>query len=248
MPIFNPRPKTKKDLPREENLKTDFVSLSSHQLRTPLSAVKWFTEILLTQRTGKLNKKQLEYLQEIQRSNERAIALVNDLLQVSRVQEKKLHLDLVEVDMPALVSEAVEANRSAMTSNSISYNFEIIRGPLPKLFVDKVKTRRILQILITNAVKYTPRGGRIDVKLKNGNGQVECSIADTGVGIPADEQGRVFEKFFRSSNAVKIQTDGTGLGLFIARALVEAQKGKIWFDSQEGKGTSFYFTLPVKLK
>jgi signal transduction histidine kinase len=248
MAIFNLQSRAKSESKKEESLKTDFVSLSSHQLRTPLSAVKWFTEILLTQRAGKLSKKQLEYLQEIHRSNERAIALVNDLLQVSRVQEKKIHLDLVEMDMPSLVSEVVEANRAAMTNNSITYNFEIVKGPLPRIFVDKIKTRRILQILITNAVKYTPRGGRLEVKLKNGNDQMECSIADTGVGIPADEQGRVFEKFFRSSNAIKIQTDGTGLGLFIAKALVEAQKGKIWFDSAEGKGTTFYFSLPVKVK
>jgi signal transduction histidine kinase len=244
----NPNLKAKKPIAKEESLKTDFVSLSSHQLRTPLSAVKWFTEILLTQRAGKLNKKQLDYLQEVHRSNERAIALVNDLLQVSRVQEGKLHLDLTEVDMPALVSEVVEANRAGMTNNEVSYHFEIVKGPLPRLLVDKVKTRRVLQILITNAVKYTPRAGRIDVQLKNGGGQIECSIADTGVGIPADEQSHVFEKFFRSSNAVKIQTDGTGLGLFIAKSLIEAQKGKIWFDSQEGRGTTFYFTLPVKVK
>lgn len=233
---------------REEKLKTDFVTLSSHQLRTPLSAIKWFIEILLTQRAGKLNKKQVDYLKEVQRSNERAIALVNDLLQVSRVHEGKLHLDLAESDLAQLVEEAVDAHRSLMTNNNISFHFEILNGPLPIVLVDRVKVRRVISNLLSNAVKYTPRGGSVRVVVKKEPRELVCSFSDTGVGIPADEQDQLFQRFFRGSNVSKIQPDGTGLGLYIAKSLVEVHKGKIWFESEEGKGTTFYFSLPITQK
>ncbi|MCL5435815.1 MAG: HAMP domain-containing histidine kinase [Patescibacteria group bacterium] len=235
-------------LPTEEKLKTDFVTLSSHQLRTPLSAIKWFIEILLTQRAGKLNKKQIDYIKEIQRSNERAIALVNDLLQVSRVQEGKLHLDTAEADLAQLVEEAVDAHRSLMTNNNISFHLEIINGPLPIIVVDRVKIRRVISNLLNNAVKYTPRGGSVRVVVKKEPRELVCSFSDTGVGIPVDEQEQLFQRFFRGSNVSKIQPDGTGLGLYIAKSLVEAHKGKIWFESEEGKGTTFYLSLPTTRK
>ena len=232
----------------EEQLKTDFITLSSHQLRTPLSAVKWFTEILLKQRTGKLNKKQLDYLSEIHRSNERAIALVNDLLQVSRVESGKLHLDLVRVDLAALLEEVINSNRLSLEARNVTYHYEIVNGPLPPVRVDKTKIKRVLQNLFSNAVGYTPKGGRVDVVLKKATKDIICSISDSGVGIPASQQRLVFGKFFRGSNAVKIKPDGTGLGLFIAKSLVEAHKGKIWFESEEGKGTVFHFSLPIEGK
>jgi len=231
-----------------EKLKTDFISLSSHQLRTPLSAVKWFTEILMTQRAGKLNKKQLEYLREVHHSNERAIALVNDLLQVSRVQEGQLHLDLTKFDIGVLLEEVIEANRAELTGREITINFEIINGPLAKVLADKIKVRRVMENLLNNAIRYTPRSGRIEIKLKNADKVIECSISDSGVGIPQDEQESIFSKFFRATNVTKIQPDGTGLGLFIAKSLIEAHGGKIWFESSDTEGTTFYFTVPIKPK
>jgi len=229
-----------------EQLQSDFVSLSSHQLRTPLSAIKWFTEILLKQRTGKLNRKQIDYLREIQNSTERAIALVNDLLQVSRVQEGKLHLDLTTIDFAALASEIIELYRSKFESGKISVNFEVLHGPLPQVHADKIKLKRVFENVLANAIHYTPTNGSVDIKLKRNDGEILCSIIDTGVGIPQDQQNTVFTKFFRATNAAKIQPDGTGLGLFIARALLSAHGGKIWFESSEGTGTTFFFTVPLK--
>lgn len=229
----------------EERLKTDFITLSSHQLRTPLSAIKWFAEILMTQRNGKLNKKQVEYLKEIQHSTERAISLVNDLLQVSRVDQKKMHLDLSEIDSINLLEEVVESYHSLMVNKNLTFHMEIINGPLPIIKGDKVKIRRVMQNLLLNAIKYTPKGGHIEVMLKNDTKDIICSIADNGIGIPADEQNKIFERFFRSVSATRVEPDGTGLGLYIAKALVEVHKGKIWFESQEGKGTTFYFSMPI---
>lgn len=240
--------KVKKEDIQIEKLKTDFISLSSHQLRTPLSAVKWFTEILLEQRAGKLNKKQVEYLKEVHHSNERAIALVNDLLQVSRVQEGKLHLDLTLFDFSALVEEIIEANRQEFTGKGITINYEVVNGPLPKVLADKIKLRRVVENLLNNAIRYTPRGGKVELKLKGTGKSIECAITDSGVGIPANEQDEIFSKFFRATNVTKMQPDGTGLGLFIAKALVETHGGKIWFESYENQGTTFYFTVPIKAK
>ncbi len=249
MATFNSRLKTASNPSvGEEQLKTDFIALSSHQLRTPLSAVKWFTEILLTQRAGRLNKKQVDYLHEIQRSNERSIALVSDLLQVSRVQEGKLHLDLSEVDMSNIIEEVFDSNRLLMTGKNITFHLEIINGPLTKIFVDKVKIRRVAQNILLNSIKYTPKGGHVDVVIKKNSGDIICSISDNGVGIPADQQNRIFSRFYRATNVSRIEPDGTGLGLFIAKALVEAHKGKIWFESAEDKGTTFYFSLPFGKK
>lgn len=238
----------KKENEKIEKLKTDFISLSSHQLRTPLSAVKWFTEILMSQRSGKLNKKQLGYVKEIHHSNERAIALVNDLLQVSRVQEGKLHLDVSSFDLAGLVEEVVDANRTEINSRDISVDYKVINGPLDKVSADKIKLRRVIENLLSNAIRYTPRGGKVELKLKDAGKNIECSVADSGVGIPQDQQESVFSKFFRATNVTKIQPDGTGLGLFIARALIEAHGGKIWFESAENLGTTFFFSIPVKAK
>lgn len=243
--IFSKKNK-KKSL--EEQLKTDFITLSSHQLRTPLSAVKWFTEILLKQRAGKLNKKQVDYLDEIYRSNERAISLVNDLLQVSRVEEGKLHLDLVKVDLTSLLEEVIGANKLSLESNQLSFHYEIVEGPLPLVNIDKTKIKRVFQNLLSNAISYSARGGHIDIVLKKNKKEIIFSVADSGIGIPKDQQEKLFDKFFRGSNAAKIQPNGTGLGLFIAKSLVEAHKGRIWFESTEGKGTTFYFSLPIVRK
>ncbi|PIR96752.1 MAG: hypothetical protein COT91_04985 [Candidatus Doudnabacteria bacterium CG10_big_fil_rev_8_21_14_0_10_41_10] len=232
----------------EEQLKTDFVTLSSHQLRTPLSAVKWFSEILISQKRGKLNRKQLDYLKEVHRSNERAIALVNDLLQVSRVEKGKLHLDLVRLDIAELFEEVINTNKLTLSANKMTYHFEIVNGPLPALEVDKAKVKRVMQNLFLNAIKYSPNGGHIDVVVKRTQKEVVCSISDSGLGIPIDQQDGIFQKFYRGGNAAKVQPDGTGLGLFIAKSFVEAHKGKIWFESEEGRGTSFYFSLPIKAK
>ena len=187
-------------------------------------------------------------MQEVHNSNERAIALVNDLLQVSRVQEGILHLDVSQTDLPKLIEDAVDSHRALMDNSGVSYDLEIINGPLPEITVDKVKIRRVIQNLLGNAIKYTPRGGSVKVIVKREPKQIVCSFTDTGVGVPINEQSRIFERFFRGSNVTKIQPDGTGLGLFIAKSLIQAHKGKIWFESTEGHGATFYFSLPVTKK
>lgn len=229
-----------------ENITSDFVSLASHQLRTPLSAVKWTTEILMSKKAGPLTAKQQQYLREIYRSNERAINLVNDLLDVSRIQEGQIHLDLRTTRVEDIIEEIIEDFYTLIKAGKISVNFEIINGPLPKIETDTEKVKRILINLFSNAVRYTPGGGKIRIEAEKNRSFLKISVADTGVGIGREDQKKIFSKFFRSTKVIKFAPDGTGLGLFISKALVEALGGKMDFKSTEGKGTVFFFTLPFK--
>lgn len=229
-----------------ENLQSDFVTLASHQLRTPLSAIKWYTEMLIAQRTGRLSGKQLEYLHEIYRSNERAINLVNDLLDVSRIQEGHIQLELRPTKIEKVVEEIIDNFNTLIKASRVSINFEIINGPLPAVETDQEKLKRIIINLLSNSIKYTPADGQIRIAVQNNKNHLTISVSDTGIGIPKADQRKVFEKFFRSPSVIKLAPDGTGLGLFIAKSLIEAMSGKISFKSQEGKGTTFSFTLPIK--
>lgn len=228
-----------------ERITSDFVSLASHQLRTPLSAIKWNTEILLGQKHGRLNKNQLRYLQGVYHSNERAIALVNDLLDVSRIQEGSIHLDIRPTKVEKIIEEIIDNFDSQIRASKISVNFEISNGPLPKVQTDPEKLKHIIMNLFSNAIKYTLAEGQVKVVAKRFPRHLEISVTDSGIGISPADHAKVFGKFFRTQEAVKLAPNGTGLGLFIAKSLVEVMGGKIWFESQEGKGSTFFFTLPL---
>lgn len=229
-----------------ESIESDFVSLASHQLRTPLSAVKWYVEILLKDKENTLTRKQREHLAEIYRSNERAINLVNDLLDVSRIQEGHIQLEYRPTRVEDVVEEIISNFETLLKTNKVSVDFEIINGPLPKIETDAEKLKRVLSNLLSNAIKYTPPQGKITVIVEKKPREIKISVTDSGLGIATSDQPKIFRKFFRSSKAIKFTPDGTGLGLFIAKSLIETMGGKIGFASAEGKGTTFYFSLPIK--
>src|SRR3989344_8890030 len=230
-----------------KSIQSDFVTIASHQLRTPLSAIKWYAEILLSGRQGALNKKQTDHLQEIYRSNERAINLVNDLLDVSRIQEGQIHLEVRPIRIEKVIEEVVDNYNTLIKSSKVNVDFQIVNGPLPEVEADQDKIKRVVMNLLSNAIKYTPAGGRIQMILEKSKHYITVSVVDSGVGIPKEDESKIFEKFFRSQNVIKLAPDGTGLGLYIAKSLVEAMGGKIGFDSEEGKGTTFHFTIPLKV-
>ncbi|OGJ00106.1 hypothetical protein A3I90_01160 [Candidatus Nomurabacteria bacterium RIFCSPLOWO2_02_FULL_41_9] len=229
-----------------DEVKSNFISVVAHQLRTPLSGVKWTLSMLLSGDLGPLSNEQRTFLMKSFESNTRMITLVNDMLVADHIQSGKVHYNFKHLDMVDLIDNVLfEINPQAFKKNiGISYKSHF--KDLPKVYSDPETMRAVVQNLLENAIKYTIDGGKIEIDIKRDAGYLQVSIADNGIGIPKDQQKNVFEKFFRASNAIKRETDGSGLGLFISKTIVEKNNGKIWFESEEGKGTTFYFTIPLE--
>lgn len=239
---------TQRDITHEKDvdrMKTDFISLASHQLRTPLSAIKWFLEMLVAGDMGELNKEQREAIDNIEQSNERMIALVNGLLNISRIESGRIIIEPVLSDLAKITTEAVlELDKAFKTKKQIvktDFTSDIIA-----LFIDEKLIRQVIINLLTNANKYTKEGGEINLSILYKDQDVVVQISDNGYGIPDNEQSKIFTRFFRATNILKQETDGTGLGLYLAKAIVESSGGRIWFKSIEGQGTTFWFTIPLK--
>ncbi|MBI2607467.1 MAG: HAMP domain-containing histidine kinase [Candidatus Doudnabacteria bacterium] len=241
--------KTKfKKLTKKETLGTiqsDFITLTSHQLRTPLSAMKWLLELLKEGDTANLTKKQKSYINKIYISNERMIALVNDLLEVTRLESGENKLMLQPIDLTTIIRSLIREKEMVIRKKRLKITFTVEREPFPLVRTEATKIKQAVGNIVNNAILYTPDNGNILVELKRQDGTVLGTVRDSGVGIPKDQQGQVFDKFFRGNNILSFETTGTGLGLFITKAFIEASGGKIWFNSEEGKGTTFYFTLPI---
>lgn len=237
------------DVSREklvEQMKTEFVSLAAHQLRTPLSAIKWTLRMFLDGDLGEITQEQKDFLQKTYQSNERMISLINDLLNVTRIEEGRYLFKPVLTRIEDIIKPIIKPYREEMRRKKITFNFKKPKIKLIEVKIDKEKIGLAIENLIDNALRYTPPGGRVTVALKYGKKEIEFSVKDTGVGIPKDQQNRIFTKFFRGANVVRMETEGSGLGLFIAKNIIEAHGGKIWFKSEEGKGSTFYFTLPTE--
>jgi len=228
-----------------ERMKTEFVSLAAHQLRTPLSAIKWTLKMFLEGDLGKMTKEQKEFLDGTYKSNEKMIVLINDLLNVTRIEEGRYLYGLTLTDVEDLINSIVDSHKGKAKERNLILGFRKPEKKLPKVMLDVEKMNIAITNLLNNAVRYTPSGGKVLISLKQTKKGIEFSIKDTGAGIPENQQKRVFTKFFRGANAIRMETEGTGLGLFIAKNIIEAHKGKIWFESKEGKGTTFYFTIPI---
>jgi PAS domain S-box-containing protein len=235
------------DVTREkaiERMKTEFVSISAHQLRTPLSAIKWTLKMFLDGDLGELTKEQREFLEKTYKSNERMINLINDLLNVTRIEEGRYLYRPVLADIVPICQSVIDSYKEEIEKKNLKFEFKKPKD-LPKVRVDIEKISLAIQNLLENAIRYNKEGGEIEIVLKEKEKKIEFSIRDTGIGIPKDQQNRVFTKFFRAPNAMRMDTEGSGLGLFITKNIIKAHGGEIWFESEEGKGTTFYFTLPV---
>lgn len=226
-------------------MQTDFVNLTSHQLRTPLSGTKWLLELLQKSDTGNLNKKQRDFIEKLYTSNERMISLVNDLLEVTRIEQGQTKIYLQPTDLAAVIRNLIQEREKEIRKKQLKVNFTIEQEPFPKVHTELNKIKQALANLISNALSYTLEGGVISIDLKIDKNMAVGSITDTGVGIPKAQQKNIFNKFFRGTNIITMEASGTGLGLYISKAFIEASGGKLWFESQEGKGTTFYFTLPI---
>lgn len=237
------------DISREkmiERMKTEFVSLAAHQLRTPVSAIKWTLRMLLDGDLGEITQEQKNFIEKTYKSNERMITLINDLLDVTRIEEGRYLYKPVLADIENVVHFVINSYKEEVAKRGLKLKFKKPEKKFPPLKIDVEKTRLAIQNLLDNAVRYTKPGGSVTISLKHVKNEIEFSVKDTGVGIPKDQQERVFSKFFRGANVIRMETEGSGLGLYITKNIIEAHGGKIWFESKENVGTTFYFTIPVK--
>jgi PAS domain S-box-containing protein len=237
------------DITREktvEKMKTEFVSLAAHQLRTPLSAIKWTLRMLLDGDLGDITEEQRNFIEKTYKSNERMINLINDLLDVTRIEEGKYLYKPVRAQIETIIKFVVDSVQDEAHNRQLKVEFKAPKRKLPSVLVDVEKIRLAIQNLIDNGIRYNKPGGKVTVSVDYVKKELEIMVKDTGVGIPADQQERIFTKFFRAANVMRMDTEGSGIGLFITKNIIEAHGGRIWFESEEGKGTTFFFSLPVK--
>lgn len=225
--------------------KDEFLSMASHQLRTPLTSVKGYVSMILDEDMGKINDAQREILNEAFTGSERMVRLIGDFLNVSRLQNGKFVIDRVECDLVDVVTHETKSMQQLANTHGINLTF---RPPkvFPLLHIDAVKTREVVMNFIDNAIYYTPSGGEVRVKLRVEDGFAVFEVEDTGIGVPKAMQKQLFTKFYRADNARKKRPDGTGVGIYLAKRVIEAQQGHVIFRSVENKGSTFGFRLPIK--
>lgn len=227
-----------------DKAKSEFVSLASHQLRTPLSTINWFSEVLLDGEKGELPTEQRHYIEEIYKGNKRMIHLVNSLLNASRLELGKYFMEPETVDVSELSSEVLSEILPQCEIKKIQL-LTRIDSPLPHMIVDPKIFKIIMQNLLSNAVKYTPNEGSVSLRVSSDpEGYCVITVRDTGYGIPKDQQEKIFTKLFRADNIRHYETEGTGLGLYIVHSLVEQLGGKISFTSAENEGSTFIARIP----
>ncbi len=239
---------TKTRLRSIEQTKDDFISMASHQLRTPLTSVKGYVSMVIDGDAGDLNPTQTQLLSQAFISAQRMVYLISDLLNVSRLRTGKFIIEEIPCDLSKAIDEEVQQLVSTAESRGLTLAFDKPKE-FPIYMLDEIKLRQVAMNFIDNAIYYTPSGGKITVALEDKPLALDFTVKDTGMGVPRSEQHRLFSKFFRAGNAQKARPDGTGLGLYMAKKAVIAQGGAIIFKSQEGKGSTFGFTIPKsKLK
>lgn len=230
-----------------ERLKNEFLEIAAHQLRTPLSAIKWALSMLEENTRDRLEKEENRMLKNAYQSNERMISLVNDLLTASRVEGKQRQLMFRTVHIGEIVRSIVQANQPGAQKDGKTISLHAPKN-LPSTQGDEKLLTTVIQNLLTNALAYSPKESRISVSVNAKDHELEVITKDSGIGIPQKDQDSLFTKFYRGSNARRMRPDGSGLGLFIVKNIIEDHGGKIWFESKEGKGTTFTFTLPIREK
>jgi len=233
-------------LKKLDKAKSEFISIASHQLRTPLTAIKGYISMLQEGTYGKLPAKSKRPLNHIYQSNERLIKLVNTLLNISRLEAGRIEMDFKRASLEDIISSVISELRIEAENKELYLKFKKTKTPLPPVSVDREKIREAILNLVDNAVRYTHRGG-ITVKLQRKGSRVLIAVSDTGEGITEGELAKMFESFSRGTAGVRFFTEGAGLGLYVAKKFVEMHNGRIWAESQgQGRGSTFYIELPIK--
>jgi len=226
--------------------KSEFLANMSHELRTPLNAIIGFSEVLQEKLFGELNEKQAEYTDDILTSGRHLLSLINEILDLSKVEAGRMELEPSTFDLPLAIENARIFVRERATKHGINLDVNIDER-LGDYVGDERKIKQILLNLLSNAVKFTPEGGRISITANKTDNGAEISVSDTGIGIAPEDRAKIFEEFRQVGGDYAHKTEGTGLGLTLAKKFVELHGGKIWVESEVGKGSTFSFTLPERL-
>lgn len=232
------------ELQKLDQMKSEFIGTAAHQLRTPLSGIKWTLNMILN---GDIKNKdeQKAFLMKAYESNNRMIGLVNDMLLTDRVDSVKEKYEFVPTNLSDILDSVLFELLPQINKKNISVHMNNSPVAIPKVKIDSIKIRSVFQNILENAIKYTNKDGNIILDFSIKDKFVQFCVEDNGIGIPKNQQQSIFNKFFRGDNAKRNVADGSGLGLFIVRAIVENHGGKVWFESEENKGTKFYFKLPI---
>ncbi len=229
----------------DNHAKSEFLSMIAHQLRTPLSGIKWTFKMLLDGDLGSFTEEQKDIVRKGAESNERMLKLLEELIVANQNEEWEFQYNLSKVDLEQIAEKVITEFLEEARVKEVSISFKRPNKPLPLVAVDPEKIALVFQNLLENAIKYSSKNNTVSVGIDEENNTVQVAIKDSGIGIPKAQQEKIFEKFFRADNAKIEQKAGTGLGLFTAKKIVEKHGGKIWFESNEGKGTTFFFTVPI---
>ncbi len=226
-----------------EESKDEFVSLVSHQMRTPLTSVRLFVEMLIDEQVGPLNSKQHEYLRMVEISTGRMIDLVSDFLNSSRLELGRLEIKPQPTQLEDIVGSIIEQVQPLASQQKLTINFD--KQKLPAIPVEPALYSQIVNNLLSNALHYTPEGGHIDVRLRQTDEGHQLDVADSGIGIPAAARAELFKRFYRADNAKHVLGEGSGLGLYLIKRIVDTCGGRVWYESTEGKGTTFHVIIPA---
>ncbi|MEK7643119.1 MAG: HAMP domain-containing sensor histidine kinase [Patescibacteria group bacterium] len=227
-------------------LKSEFITVAAHQLRTPLSIMKWSHHTILDGDVGKVPIKQRELIEKAEVANESMIRLVHNLLDAARIEEGRFGYKFDSMDVRAFLHELVDEKKIFAENKNTKLELkDSTSGPV-EISGDKERLAMAVGNIIDNAVRYTPPNGTVSVSLEYDDAKLRITIHDNGAGIPQKDQEKLFTKFYRAQSTMHVETEGTGLGLFIAKNVVEGHNGSIWFESHEGQGTSFFISLPAK--
>jgi signal transduction histidine kinase len=224
--------------------KSDFLANMSHELRTPLNAIIGFSEVLIEKMFGEVNEKQLDYLNDIHSSGKHLLSLINEILDLSKIEAGRMELDLSEVNVPDTLSSAMTLVRERAQNHGITLSLDV-DPQVGAVHADARKVKQVVLNLLSNAVKFTPDGGRVAVRATLDTDCVEVAVRDTGIGIAPEDQAAVFEEFTQVGRDYTKKAEGTGLGLALTKRIVELHGGRIWLESAPGEGSTFAFTLPL---
>lgn len=236
------------DLSKEEELeqmKLDFVSMASHELKTPLTSIVGYISVFLDENRGKIPTESLDLLDKAFVSAKQLQTLIQNLLNVNKIEREQLSVSPEPIEYIPILSKAVDDLRSQATQKNIVVNIISPSAPLPKILADPIRISEVITNLISNAINYTNPNGKIEISMRVSPNEIETAVSDNGVGIPPEAIPHLFNKFFRVSNQLQSANKGTGLGLYIAKSIIEKLHGKIRVESEVGKGSKFFFTLPV---